>query len=177
MKPRASASFCHCPKDSSTPPGHVGPSCVSSPEVSRATTSAAPARSTAATTAGSSSSRGTSPKPTVCSARNSKRKKSWNAPQPRTPLAGRDAREWCVVEEDRTRGRLVHLRQQLNQGGLAGAVLSDDRDHRSRGQLHRHIVEHGARGARIGERHVFQPDAVSEDGGNRRSPAAATEPA
>ena len=32
MKPRASASFCHCPNESSTPPGHVGPSCVSRPD-------------------------------------------------------------------------------------------------------------------------------------------------
>ena len=48
MKPRASASFCHWPNDTSTPSGHVGPSCVSSPDGSRATTSSAPARSTAA---------------------------------------------------------------------------------------------------------------------------------
>ena len=47
MKPRASASFCHWPKLTSTPPGHVGPSCVSSPAVSRTTTSSAPARPTA----------------------------------------------------------------------------------------------------------------------------------
>src|SRR5262249_21572335 len=51
MNPRASASFCHCPNDSSTPPGHVGPSCVSRPAVKCVTTSTAPARSTAATTA------------------------------------------------------------------------------------------------------------------------------
>jgi len=51
MNPRASASFCHCPKDSSTPSGHVGPSCVSRPAGSRAITSCAPARSAAATTA------------------------------------------------------------------------------------------------------------------------------
>src|SRR6266576_5914540 len=80
MKPRASASFCHWPNDSSTPDGHVGPSCVSRPVVIRATTSPAPARSTAASTAGSSSIRGRSPKPTECPRRNSKRKKSWNAP-------------------------------------------------------------------------------------------------
>src|SRR5438128_1344976 len=93
MKPRASANFCHWPNDSSTPYGHVGPSCVSRPDVRRATTSPAPARSTAVTTAGSSSSRGTSPKPTVCPARNSKRKKSWNAPARRAchSTAGRRA--------------------------------------------------------------------------------------
>ena len=31
MKPRASASFCHCPNETSTPSGQVGPSWVSSP--------------------------------------------------------------------------------------------------------------------------------------------------
>ena len=51
MKPRASASFCHWPKLTSTPPGQVGPSCVSRPARSRTTTSSAPARPTAATTA------------------------------------------------------------------------------------------------------------------------------
>src|SRR5437016_5237963 len=93
MKPRASASFCHWPNDSSTPHGHVGPSCVSRPDARRATTSPAPARSTAVITAGSSSSRGTSPKPIVCPARNSKRKKSWNAParHSRHSLAGKRA--------------------------------------------------------------------------------------
>ena len=43
MKPRASASFCHWPNDTSTPPGQVGPSCVSRPAGRRATTSSAPA--------------------------------------------------------------------------------------------------------------------------------------
>ena len=36
MKPRASASFCHWPNDTSTPPGQVGPSCVSRPRGKRA---------------------------------------------------------------------------------------------------------------------------------------------
>ena len=44
MNPRASASFCHWPNDTSTPSSHVGPSCVSSPRARRSTTSSAPAR-------------------------------------------------------------------------------------------------------------------------------------
>ena len=35
MKPRASASFCHWPNDTSTPSGQVGPSCVSRPAARR----------------------------------------------------------------------------------------------------------------------------------------------
>src|SRR2546425_9364592 len=65
MKPRASASFCHCPKLSSTPSAQVGPSWVSRPAPSCWTTSLAPARSMAAATAAPSSRRGRSPTPTV----------------------------------------------------------------------------------------------------------------
>ena len=94
MNPRASASFCHCPKDTSTPSGQAGPSWVSSPAASRSTTSVAPARSTAVRTAGTSSTRGTSPSPTDCRAGSSNRKKSWNAPASRArhPSLGSRAR-------------------------------------------------------------------------------------
>jgi hypothetical protein len=37
MNPRASASFCHCPKLISAPSGQVTPSCVSIPEASCST--------------------------------------------------------------------------------------------------------------------------------------------
>src|SRR5688572_32591609 len=47
----ASASFCHCPPERSTPPGQLGPSWVDSPSGSRSMTSTAPARSTAPLTA------------------------------------------------------------------------------------------------------------------------------
>src|SRR5262249_15931241 len=43
MKPRANASFCHWPNDTSTPWGHVAPSCVSSPAPTPPPTSPAPA--------------------------------------------------------------------------------------------------------------------------------------
>ena len=132
MKPRASASFCHWPKLTSTPSGQVGPSCVSSPAASRATTSSAPARSTAATTAGSSSSRGTSPTPTVCRARNSNRKKSWNAPASRDRHASAGMRASSTpVHQDATARRLIQPAQQLHERGLAGAVLADDGHHRA----------------------------------------------
>ena len=69
---------------------------LEAPAARRATSSCAPARLMARTTAGSSSRRGTSPRPTVCRARNSKRKKSWNAPARRLrhSSAGMRASGW-----------------------------------------------------------------------------------
>ena len=91
-----------------------------------------------AVTADSSSMRGSSPRPTVWRARNSKRKKSWNAPATRSrqPAVG-IARERRVVHVDRARRGRVHLRQQLDQRRLARAVFPDDGDHGSRRQLER----------------------------------------
>ena len=81
------------------------------------------------------------------------------ARQARAPLVGRHARQRRVVDEDRARRRLVHLREQLDQRRLAGAVLADDGDDRARRQRQRHVVEHEPRRARIGERHVVEADA------------------
>src|SRR5947207_601026 len=66
------------------------------------------------------------------------------AGEPCTPLVSRHARERRVVDRDRSGRRLVHLREQLDERRLAGAVLADDRDHRSRRQCHRHVVQHEA---------------------------------
>ena len=163
MNPRARASFCHWPKLTSTPPGQVGPSCVSRPAGSRATTSSAPARRTAVVTAGPSSRRGRSPTPTEWRAGNSKRKKSWNAPaRSGAPVDGRHRREIRAVDQDAPAGRRVQLGQQLHQRGLAGAVLADDRHHRPRRQVERHVVEHQPVGARIGERDVIEPHALRQ---------------
>ena len=144
MKPRASASFCHWPNDSSTPPGQVGPSCVSRPEPQpRDDVVGAGAldrrQRPPARRPGAARRRG---RPSA-RARNSKRKKSWNAPASRVaPLVGRHARQRRVVDEDRARRRLVHLREQLDERRLAGAVLADDRDDRAGRQRQRHVVEH-----------------------------------
>ena len=84
------------------------------------------------------------------------------------PLGGGQARERRVVHQDRAGRRLVHLREQLDQRGLAGAVLADDRHHCAGGQGERHIVEHHAGGAWVGERYVLEPDALLQGLGNRQ---------
>ncbi len=167
MKPRASASFCHWPKDTSTPPGQVGPSCVSRPEakarddVVGARRARRPSR-----TARSSSSRGTSPRPTVWRARNSKRKKSWKAPDSRSRhVVRRHAGERRVVHEDGARRGLVHLGEQLDERRLARAVLAHDGDDRPRGQRQRHVVEDEPRRAGVGERDVLEANALAQNGG------------
>ena len=106
----------------------------------------------------------------MCRARNSKRKKSWNAPASRARHSSAGMRaSGVVVDEDRARRRLVHLRQQLDQRRLAGAVLADDRDDRAGRQRQRHVVEHDARSVPgIRERHVLEADAVAQRG---RAPA------
>src|SRR5438094_565151 len=47
---------------------------------------------------------------------------------PRAPLGGRYARQRRVVDQDGSGRGLVHLRDQLDQRRLAGAVLADDGD-------------------------------------------------
>ena len=79
--------------------------------------------------------------------------------KPRAPRIRRHPRQRCVVDEDGPIRRLVHLREQFHQRGLAGAVLADDRHHRAGRQGQRHIVEHHLGGARIAERHAIEADA------------------
>ena len=64
--------------------------------------------------------------------------------------------------------RLVELGQQLDQRRLAGAVLADERDDRAGRQVEVDVVEHQPLGARVGERHVVEADAVVRAG---RAPA------
>ena len=65
-----------------------------------------------------------------------------------------------AVDRDRARRRLVEAAQQLHERRLARAVLADDRDDRSGGELEVDVVEHEAVGAGIAERDVFEADAV-----------------
>ena len=156
MKPRARASFCHWPNETSTPPGHVGPSCVSRPAGRRATTSSAPARATALATARSSSRRGTSPRPTdVAGGKLEAEEVLEGAGQARAPLVGPHAGEGSAVDQDPAGRRLVQLAEQLDERRLAGAVLPDERHHRARragrGRRRR------ARGGRCRDRRTRRP--------------------
>ena len=74
----------------------------------------------------------------------------------------------AAVDEDRARRRLVELAEQLDQRGLAGAVLADDGDHRAgRQRAASTSSSTSAVGAGVGERHVLEPDAVGEPVGHR----------
>ena len=84
----------------------------------------------------------------------------------RAPFGGGHARERRVINLDRARRRLVHLRQQLHQRRLARAVFADDGDHRAFRQGDGHVVEHEARRAGIGERHAIEADAVPQPRGH-----------
>ena len=121
-----------------------------------------------AATAGSSSTRGTSPTPTDWRAGSSKRKKSWNAPASRerhSSVRMRDERR--AVHQDPARGRLVELAQQLDERRLARAVLPDERHHGARGQAR--ATRRRARAGRCRDRRTTRP----RGGCPRRSRAGA----
>ncbi len=163
MKPRASASFCHCPKLTSTPPGHVGPSCVSSPSISRSTTSAAPARSTA-----TDYGRLIVEPRHIADADGMARLKLEaeeileRAGEALAPVVGGNARQIHAVDQDAALRRLIQATQQFHQRALAGAVLADDRNDGAGVQLEVDVVEHFASGARIRERHVVETNAAAQ---------------
>ena len=163
MKPRASASFCHWPKLTSTPSGQVGPSCVSRPAGSRTITSSAPARLTAVATAALVvEPRQIADADGVPGAELEAEEVLEGAGEPRAPVDGGNAREVGSIDEDAAARRLVHLRQQLDQRRLAGAVLADDRDHRAGRQIEIDVVEHEPLGAGIRKRDVIEADALGQ---------------
>ena len=99
------------------------------------------------TTAGSSSSRGTSPTPTVCRARNSKRKKSWNAPASRVAPVVRAA---CAPAACRRRGSRPAVGSYSFASSLTSVVLPAPfsptmATTAPAGSVERHVVEHQAR--------------------------------
>ena len=130
MKPRASASFCHWPNDTSTPPGQVGPSCVSRPAGSRVDhVVGAGARDRGRDRRLVVEPRHVAeadgvPRPELEAEEILER-----AGQPRPPLVGAA----CAPAACRRRGSRPEVgsyifAEQLDERGLAGAVLADDRD-------------------------------------------------
>ncbi len=88
------------------------------------------------------------------------------AGQARAPGVGRHPRERHIVHEDRTRGRLVHLRKQLDERGLAGTVFTHDCHDRSRGQQQRHVVENETRRAGIRKRDAIETNTLTQGRGH-----------
>ena len=122
-------------------------------------TSAALARSSAVWIAGSSSIRGRSPIPTGVSGQQLVTDEVLEARGAlATPLDEIEISEVDTVDVDVSDGRLVHPREELDERGLARAVLADERDGRSGGKVQVDIGQHGSVGARVLERHVDEVD-------------------
>ena len=163
MKPRASASFCHWPKETSTPPGQVGPSCVSSPAGQPRDDVVGPGALDGADDGGLVVEPGhVADADGLARAELEAEEVLEGAGEALAPLVGRHARQRLAVHEDRARRGLVELGEQLDERGLAGAVLADDGDDRARGQLERHVVQHEAVGAGVGEGDVIEADALAQ---------------
>ena len=132
MNPRASASFCHWPTDTSTPSSQVGPSWVSSPAGSRSMTSSAPARSTAALDRGAVVDARQVAEADAAPAGSSKRKKSWKAPASRSRHIGSGMRARSTPSTVmRPAVGVVEPASSFTRVRLAGAVLADERDDRA----------------------------------------------
>ena len=82
------------------------------------------------------------------------------AGEPRPPCLGGHAREIMAVDQDPAAGRLVESRQELHEGGLARSVFADDGHDRAGPEIQADILEHLALRAGIGERNVFEADAL-----------------
>ena len=168
MNPRASASFCHWPNETSTPPGQVGPSWVSRPAGRRATTSSAPGpvhrggdRRLVV------EARHVAHAHRVAGEQLEAEEVLEGAGQARAPLVRPHARQRRAVHQDPPRRRLVQLAQQLDERRLARAVLPDERHHRARGQ--RRGRRRRAPGGRCRDRRTTRPPG----GCPRRSRAGA----
>ena len=157
MKPRARASFCHCPKETSTPSGQAGPSWVPRPaaELVHHVVGAGPAD-------GGGDGRLVVEPGHVADARRSAGRAARTGRSPGTRRPGGCATASAgmrgqvdPVDQDPARGRVVELGQQLHQGGLAGAVLADDGDDRAgRQRAGSRPRSTSSVGARVGERDV-----------------------
>ena len=155
MKPRARASFCHWPKETSTPvgPGRARAGCRAR-RPARSTTSSAPGPARRRSrTAGSSSRRGTSPSPTDWRAGSSKRKKSWKAPASRVaPLVGRHAGQVGAVDQDaRPRSARRAWHSSLTSVDLPAPFSPTMATTDAGGQGQVDVLEHQPVGARVGE--------------------------
>src|SRR5262245_42367187 len=78
------------------------------------------------------------------------------------PFARVNAGEIDSVDEDTAAGRFVHLRKQLHQRRLAGAVLADYRDDGSGRKQKIDVIQDEPIGPGIRKRQMLEPDAFLE---------------
>ena len=83
------------------------------------------------------------------------------------PGVGRDPREVRVVDRDPAGGRVVELRQKLDEAGLSGAVLPYDSDHGTGGKVERDVGEDFPVGSGVTEADALQADAPAKSVGHR----------
>jgi len=100
-------------------------------------------------------------------ARNSKRKKSWNAPASfsRHPCADIRARSTPSTTMRPLLGAYMRA-SSLTRVVLPAPFFADDGDHRAGFELKGNIVEHTAVVPGVGERHVLEADAFCQPCGN-----------
>src|SRR5258708_5394617 len=67
-----------------------------------------------------------------------------------------------AVEQDAARVGIVEAREQLHERGLAGAVLTDERQHLARLELEGQVAYRPAVGARIAEAHALEGEAPAD---------------
>ena len=116
MNPRASASFCHCPKLSSDAAGPGGAELRLQPRDELLDDVAGARTIDRGRTAGMSSSRGKSPSPTVCGRLEFEPKEILKRPgNARPPRFRRHPRQLRAIDEYSTPGRLIHPAQQLHE--------------------------------------------------------------
>ena len=177
MKPRARASFCHCPKLTSTPSSHVGPSWVSSP-----------AGQALDDVVGAGPVDGVDDGRLVVEARLvadadalagdqlEAEEVLERAGQALPPRRARHRGDVDAVDRDAARRRAVHAGEQLDQRRLAGAVLADDGHDGAGRQRDVDVVEGQAVGAGVAERHVLEADPVAQHVGRIRRGVAPRAP-
>ena len=138
MNPRASASFCHCPKDTSTPSSQSAPSCVSSPAGSAVDhVGRRPRDPTARSTAAASSCATGHPAPTdVQGAELEAEEVLERAGEAGAPFVGAGIRPMSTPSALMRPEVGSYMRaSSFDERDLPGTVLADDGDHRARGQI------------------------------------------
>src|SRR5262249_59758870 len=87
--------------------------------------------------------------------------------QPRSPGVEVELAEIDAVDLDGAGLRVIKPAEQLRQGRLAGAVLTDDGQRRAGGDGQVEALEHRTARRRVGEGDVVEPDLARRHAGGR----------
>src|ERR1700735_2270963 len=70
--------------------------------------------------------------------------------------------EGCAIEKNLSFGGVVQSREQLDDGGLSLAVLTDDGNPLRRPKFETHVLQHLARTARVLKRDILEFEALAD---------------